>query len=111
MKKKHIFIVLLFFSAVGVFSQCKDFKTAKEYKAKSLKVSKENIKEKSAYLQIAKYYEYICECNNGTNREKKLITLINRIVDVNKSFHLEKYGALVEVVKCKSLKKKLPDSN
>lgn len=96
------------FSTVLASSQCMQEKKANEYKVKAKNTPKHELKKKSAFLQLSKYYEYVCECNNGTSREKELIMLINRLVDVNKSYHLEKYGALDKVYKCKTLKNNHP---
>jgi len=102
---KNIFLFLFLFSTFLASSQCLQDKKAKEFQLKAQKTSKVELKKKSAYLQIAKYYEYVCECKSGTNREDKLITLINRLVDVNKSYHDEKYGIIEKIFKCKTLKK------
>ncbi len=101
MKLKKIFLVLFLGVSFGVFAQCQD-DLIDNYLAKAKKVEKINLKEKSAYEQLAKYYQYMCECKNGTDRPKKLVSLINRIVDVNREYHQNKYAVLEMVTSCKT---------
>ena len=105
MKIKGLFLVLFFGLSINLSAQCQD-DVVNNYLAKAKKVEKTNLKERSAFLQLAKYYKYKCECENGSNRPKELVSLINRIVDVNRKYHHNKYAVLEEVTSCKTLSSK-----
>jgi hypothetical protein len=105
---KNIFLFLFLLSFLVASSQCLQENKANEYKIKAEKISKNELKKKSAFLQFAKYYEYACECEKGTAREEELISLINRLVDVNVNYHHERYGVLEKIYKCKTLKSSKP---
>lgn len=100
MRIKEILLVIFFVVSIKAFSQCNK-NVVDNYLSKAKIVEKTNLKESSAYRQLAKYYQYICECKNGSDRPKKLVTLINRIVDVNSRYHQNKYAILKSVTKCK----------
>ncbi len=101
-RKITISLIIFGFSATVAFSQCQE-KIISNYKQKAQKTNSLNLKKKSANTQLAKYYEYMCECSNGSSRSKELILLINRIVDVNERYHRNKYGKIQRVKTCKTL--------
>jgi len=105
MKINNLLLVLFFGLSLNVFSQCHDNLVA-DYLTKLKKTKKTNLKERSAYMQLTKYYQYTCECEKGTDRPKELVILINRIVDVNKKYYHNKYAVLNRVTSCKSIPSK-----
>lgn len=102
MKSKRILLIALLSVPFFVFSQCKQEKI-KDFELKSKKKENISLKERSAYRSLSRYYRLTCECSNGTKRSKELIVLINRIVDVNRKYHHNKYATLKKVTTCKSL--------
>lgn len=102
MKSKRILFITLLSVPVFVFSQCKQEKI-KDFELKSETNKRIPLKERSAYRSLAKYYRLTCECSKGTKRSEELIALINRIVDVNRKYHHNKYATLNKVTTCKSL--------
>jgi uncharacterized protein YjhX (UPF0386 family) len=107
MKMKIILTVLGIFTFSILSAQCPGAE-AENYKTK-LQNAGSNMESGSAYAQLAMYYAYKCECDNGTNRKEQLIVMMNRIVDVMNHPNYSKYGIISKVYDCKDLS--VSDSN
>lgn len=74
-----------------------------KYKEKSSAAIDKNEQKKYSWLTL--YYDYLCECKEGTNRPIQLVTLINNIVDSYFENTNEKREKITKVSQCRSLTK------
>jgi len=97
--KTTILILSLFFS-LNTFSQCPG-STAQSYKTKAMNAGTGNTEAIGAYTQLATYYAYKCECENGVTNPEALVQSINAIANVINSKY-SKYGTVATISSCKS---------
>lgn len=94
--KTKLLCGLLFFTIVNLKAQCPGAK-AIEYKNKAQADSQ----NAGAYVNLAAYYAYKCECETGTSREADLIKAMNYHVDTNSGYYKNRFGTITKVTKCK----------
>lgn len=98
MKKiAFLFIIIPVFS----YSQCPGA-TAISYKNKARNLGPQEFSKQQAYIQLATYYAYKCECENGSPRSAQLVSMINSLVDTYSAYTKNAYGTMSKVSSCKS---------
>lgn len=97
--KKILFAV--FIIPTIIFAQCPGA-TAISYKNKAQNLGAKEFSKREAYIWLATYYAYKCECDNGSPRAQQLVSMINRVVDTYSAYTKNAYGTISKVSSCKS---------
>ena len=71
--------------------------------AKSL-TSPADFSKQQAYIWLATYHAYKCECENGVDDTVKMVEMINSIVDTYAAYTGNTYGTINKVYTCRSKK-------
>ena len=98
--KKIFFLVIIIIPAI-FYSQCPGA-TAISYKNKAKNLGPQEFSKQQAYIQLATYYAYKCECENGSPRSAQLVSMINSLVDTYSAYTKNAYGTMSKVSSCKS---------
>jgi hypothetical protein len=101
MKTRFLILIILFIIPSLIFTQCPG-PTAINYKDKAKNLGADEFSKQQAYIWLATYYAYKCECETGSPRSEQLVGMINRIVDTYSAYTKNAYGSISKVSTCKS---------
>lgn len=65
-------------------------------------------KEQQIYNLLSFYYNYMCQCANGSNRPEDLVAIINNIVDNYNESTMSHLEEILKVTSCRTLTKNKP---
>ena len=101
MKIKLFSLITFLLIPLVIFSQCPGA-TAIDYKNKAKNLGPQEFSKQQAYIWLATYYAYKCECDTGSPRSQQLVGMINGIVDTYSAYTKNAYGSISKVSTCKA---------
>ena len=101
MRTKLLTIIIFLLIPTVIYSQCPGA-TAISYKNKAKNLGPQEFSKQQAYIWLATYYAYKCECDTGSPRSQQLVGMINGIVDTYSAYTKNAYGSISKVSTCKT---------
>lgn len=101
MKNTNYKVLILLFTITLSYGQCPPANAIK-YKNDAAKMGADEFSKQQAYIFLATYYNYKCQCDNGVDQPVRMAETINNLVDTYSAYTKNAYGTINKVLTCKS---------